>query len=268
MRGAHRYRVHATAVGTQHHFAIDHALRGRQEGFKIGLDGVVIEAFVHQLHPLARNFGLEAVLLFGQHRFFQRAMRGEQCDQARRFKHDAAFQSNRGIAGVHAAAHAVLRKHRIEFGQDFFAGEYLPIQRHRLPLCKPQAHLHCLGRPLLAARAPTTRTVAGGFPTVNFATGHGQAQQVFIDGVRLLLGTHSKAAIFQIRLLIGAGLGVLFLDFTDRRNDAVLALRLHCQVKAHLVIAHAGAAMRDGIGTQCFRPRQRGIHDQIAVRHQ
>lgn len=48
-----------------------------------------------------------------------------------------------------------------------------------------------------------------GFPTVNFATGHGQAQQVFIDGVRLLLGTHSKAAIFQIRLLIGAGLGVL-----------------------------------------------------------
>src|SRR5690606_28125895 len=64
----HRDRVHPTAARLQQHFAIDHALRGRQEGFQVGLQRVVPEALVDQLHPLARDLRLEAVLLLPEHR--------------------------------------------------------------------------------------------------------------------------------------------------------------------------------------------------------
>ena len=50
------------------------------------------------------------------------AERGEQRDQARRFVHDAALEADGGVAGVHAAADAVLREKAVEPGQQLRAG--------------------------------------------------------------------------------------------------------------------------------------------------
>src|SRR5690606_18814087 len=63
VRRTHGHGIHAAAAGLERDLAVDHALRRRQEGFEVGLQRVVEEAFVHQLHPLAADVGLEAVLL-------------------------------------------------------------------------------------------------------------------------------------------------------------------------------------------------------------
>ena len=99
-----------TAARFDDDFAVHAALRRLQECFEIGLERIVEEAFVGQFDPLARDLGLEAVLQLGQHGFLERAMRGEQRDQAGRFENDAALQADRRVAGVQAAADAVFRE--------------------------------------------------------------------------------------------------------------------------------------------------------------
>src|SRR5690606_25205750 len=71
VRRTHRDRFHAPAVGLQHDLAVDHALRRGQERLEVRLQRIVVEALVHQLHPLARDVRLEAVLLLAQHRLLQ-----------------------------------------------------------------------------------------------------------------------------------------------------------------------------------------------------
>ncbi|EFF45066.1 hypothetical protein XAUB_08330 [Xanthomonas citri pv. aurantifolii str. ICPB 11122] len=61
---------------------------------------------------------------------------------------------------------------------------------------------------------------------------------------------------------------MLFLDLANRRNDLIVAQRLHCQVETHLVVAHAGATVRNDARTQFFGTLERSIHDQVAVGHQ
>src|SRR3546814_8345436 len=60
----------------------------------------------------------------------------------------------------------------------------------------------------------------------------------------------SKAALFKVALLVGAHLGVLLLDLADRRQDGVIAAGLDRQIEAHLIVAHAGAAVRNRARTQ------------------
>src|SRR5690606_31654913 len=265
VRRTDRHRVHAATAGLEDHLAVDLRLRRSQEGFQVGLERVVVEAFVHQLHPLARHFRLETVLLLGQHRLFQRAVRGQQRGQAGGLEHDAALQADHGVAGVHAAADAVLGEHGVEAGQDLRAFQRLAVQLHRLALDELQGHLQRLDRPGRTRRAQAAGAFAGHFPLVDPAAGHGHAPQAPVDGVALLLGTHLATALLEVLLLVGAGLGVLLLDLADRGDDAVVALRLDRQVEADLVVAHAGAAVGDGIGAQLGGALERGIDDQVAV---
>src|SRR6185437_12260443 len=144
------------------------------------------------------------------------------------------------VAGVEAAAHAVRREQRIELRQQLVAGELLAVQRHRLAVLEAELHAQRRRRPLGARLAPAARTLARGFPLVDLAAGHGDAEQVLVDGVGLLLGAHAEAALLQELLLVGARLGVLLLDLADRRHDLVVTQRLHREVEAHLVVAHAG----------------------------
>ena len=268
MRGLHRHRVDAAAAGLQHHFAVDGGLRGLQEGFQVRLQRIVVEAFVHQLDPFARDLGLEAVLLFGQHGLFQRAVRGQQRHQTRRFEHDAPLQADHGVARVHAAAHAIGREQRVQFRQQRGAGDGLSVQADRLAVPEADRHPQRFHRPLGARRAPATGALARSRPGVDLAAGHGQAQQVLVDGVALLLGAHAEATLFQVGLFVGTGLRVFLLDLADRRHDAVVATGLHRKIETHLVVAHAGATVRDGIGAQLGGPLQRGVDDQVAVGHQ
>src|SRR5690606_29975912 len=226
------------------------------------------EALVHQLDPLARDIGLEPVLLLGQHRFLQRAVRGQQRDQSRRLVHDAALEAVHGVAGVHAAADALLREQLVEPRQDLLARQRLAVELHRLAVDELQADRQRLDRPRAAGSAPAARALARGLPLVDLAAGHGHAQQVLVDRVGLLLGAYAEATLLQVGLLVGAGLGVLLLDLADRGHDAVVAAGLDRQVEAHLVVAHAGAAVGDRIGAQFGGTRQRGVDDQVAVRDQ
>src|SRR6185437_2338099 len=84
------HRIDRAAVRLQRDHAIDGGLAGGEKGFQVGLQRVVVEALVHHLHPLARHHRFEAVLLLAEHGLFQRAVRGEQRDQARRLEDDAA----------------------------------------------------------------------------------------------------------------------------------------------------------------------------------
>jgi hypothetical protein len=117
-------------------------------------------------------------------------------------------------------------------------------------------------------RAHQPRALARRFPRVDLAAGQGHAQQVLVDGVGLLLAAHAEAALLQVGLLVGARLRVFLLDFADRRDDAVIATRLHRQVETHLVVAHAGATVGDGLGAEVPGPRERGSDDQVAVADQ
>src|SRR3546814_10258497 len=83
-----------------------------------------------------------------------------------------------------------------------------------------------------------------------------------------LLRAHAEATFCQVLLLVGARLRVFLLDFPDRRDDAVTTGSLHREIEAHLVVAHSGAAVRDRVGAQVARARQRGVDDQVAVGHQ
>src|SRR3546814_18508970 len=78
----------------------------------------------------------------------------------------------------------------------------------------------------------------------------------------------SKAALFKVALLVGAHLGVLLLDLADRRQDGVIAAGLDRQIEAHLIVAHAGAAVRNRARTQFGGALERGIDDQVAIRDQ
>src|SRR5690606_14305067 len=144
---------------------------------------------------------------------------------------------------------------------------------HRLATGKTQRRPQRFVGPLFAPRAPAARALARRLPAVDLAAGQGHAEQVFVDGVGLLFRAHAEAAFLQVGLLVGAGLRVLLLDFADRGDDAVVAGspapgRRDSKVEAHLVVAHAGAAVGDGIGAQFGSARQRGIHDQVTIRHQ
>src|SRR5690606_998454 len=156
----------------------------------------------------------------------------------------------------------------IELRQQLVAGHLRAIQRHRLAVLETDPHLQRLGGPLGARLAPADRALARRLPAIDLAAGHGQPEQVLVDRVGLLLGAHAEAALLQVGLLVGAYLGVLLLDLADRRHDAVVALGLYRQVEAHLVVAHAGAAVGDGVGAQFGGAPERGVHDQVAVRHQ
>ena len=61
---------------------------------------------------------------------------------------------------------------------------------------------------------------------------------------------------------------MFFLDLADRRDDFVVAERLDGQVETHLVVAHAGTAVRNGAGSDFGSALQGRFHDQIAIRHQ
>src|SRR5688572_28632169 len=63
VRGVDRDRIDHAAVGFQHDLAVDHRLARREERFQVGLERIVEETLVDQLDPLARDLGLEAVLL-------------------------------------------------------------------------------------------------------------------------------------------------------------------------------------------------------------
>src|SRR5690606_5912518 len=107
VRRTHGHRLHAAAVRLQHDLAVDTALAAGQEGLQVGLQRVVVEALVHQFHPLACHFRLEAVLLLAQYRLLEGAVGGEQGGQARCLEDDAALQADGGVAGIQAAADTV-----------------------------------------------------------------------------------------------------------------------------------------------------------------
>src|SRR5690606_29672882 len=250
VRGLDRDRVHAAAARLQQHLAVDGALRRRQERLQVDLQRIVPEALVDQFDPPARDLRLEAVLLLAEDRLLERAVRGEQRGQARRFVHDPALEPDGGVAGVQPAADAVLREHRVEARQQLLASERLAVQRDRFAALEAQPRLQRLGRPLLAPRAPAARALARRPPVVDLAAGQGHAEQVLVDGVGLLLRVHGEAALLEVGLLVGAGLRVLLLDLADRGHDRPVA---GCpapggpapgghdgQVETHLVVAHAG----------------------------
>src|SRR5690606_10516792 len=139
---------------------------------------------------------------------------------------DATLQADGGIAGIHAAPDAVGGEHAVEPGKDLLARHLPAIDRHRFAPDEAQRDLQRFIRPGAARRAPAAGALARRFPAVDLAAGHGDAQQVLVDGVGLLLRLHAEAALFQIGLLVGAGLRVFLLDLADRRHDPVVARRL------------------------------------------
>ena len=147
-------------------------------------------------------------------------------------------------------------------------GDRFAVQRYRLAVDEADRHLQRFGRPFGTRLAPAHRTLARRLPTVDLAAGHGQAQQVLVDGVRLLLRAHAEAALLQISLFVGARLRVFLLNLADRRHDLVVAQRLHRQVETHLVIAHAGATVCDRVRAQFGGALQRGLDNQVTVGHQ
>src|SRR5690242_14772401 len=116
--------------------------------------------------------------------------------------------------------------------------------------------------------APAARAIFGRLPAVDLATRQGHPQQVLVDGVGLLFGANVEAALPQVFLLVRAHRGVFLLDFADRGDDFEIAQRLHSKVETHLVVAHAGAAVRDRARVEFARALDRGFHDQIAIRNQ
>src|SRR5690606_28204638 len=160
------------------------------------------------------------------------------------------------------AADAVLREQAVELREQRVSREPVAIKRDRLAILETELHPQRLRRPFGARLAPTRRTFARRLPTVDLAARHGQAQQVLVDRVGLLLGPHAEAALLQVRLLVGAYLGVFFLDLADRRDDLVVAQRLDRQVEPDLVVAHAGAAVRDRARAQLGSPLQRCLDNQ------
>ena len=61
---------------------------------------------------------------------------------------------------------------------------------------------------------------------------------------------------------------MFLLDFPYRRDDLVIAQCLHGKVETHLVVAHAGATVRDNAGAEFISAAQRGFNDEIAVGNQ
>jgi len=125
------------------------------------------------------------------------------------------------------------------------ADDLRAIERDSLASDERQFHAQGFGWPFGAWLAPAARALARRLPTIDLAAGHGHAEQILVDRVGFLLCAHTEAAFFEIFLLVGARLRVFLLDFADRRDDGVVALRLHREVEADLIIAHAGAAVRD-----------------------
>ncbi len=268
VRGIHRHRLHRAAARLQRHGAVDAFLRSLDVGLEIGLQRLVEEALVHQLGPFRADRGLEAVLRLGQDALLQRAVGDVQGGQSRRLVHDAALEPDRGIAGVEAAAHAIARELAVQPRQDRRAIHRLAVQRHGFATLEADRDAQRLRRPLLARRAPAARALARRFPAVDLAAGQGEAQHVLVDRVGLLLRTHFEAALLQPALLVGPHLRVLLLDLADRRHDHIVAQGLDGDVEAHLVVAHAGAAVGEMPGAQRIAPLERFLHDEVPVRDQ
>ena len=125
---------------------------------------------------------------------------------------------------------------------------------------------HRLRRPFAARRAPADRALARLLPAIDLAAGDGHAEHVLVDRVVLRLRAHAKAALLEIFLLVGADFGVLLLDLADRRDDLVVAERLDREIEAHLIVAHAGAAVREDFGAELVAAFQRFLDDDVAIR--
>src|SRR5690606_29057797 len=132
VRRLHRHGVHAPALGAQDHLAVDLRLAGGKERLQVGLERIGEEALVHQFHPLARDLGLEAVLVLAQHGFLQRPVCGQQGDQAGGLVDDPTLQPDRRVAGVEPTAHAVPGEGRVEPGQQLVPGQAFAVEAHRL----------------------------------------------------------------------------------------------------------------------------------------
>ena len=144
----------------------------------------------------------------------------------------------------------------------------MTVQRHRFAADETDDDLQRRFGPFAARRAPAARALARRFPAVDLAAGHRQPQQVLVDRIGLLLGAYAEATLLQIGLFVGAGLGVLLLDFANRADDGVVAAGFDRQIETHLIVAHAGAAVGDDLRTEIPRAREGGVDNQITVRDQ
>src|SRR5476649_566642 len=61
---------------------------------------------------------------------------------------------------------------------------------------------------------------------------------------------------------------MLLLDFADRRDYLVITERLHREIETHLIVAHAGATVRDGASAEFIGARDGGVDDQVTIGHQ
>ena len=259
------HRFAGAAVGFEGHGAGDVLLVGDQERFEVVTQRFVEEPAKDEIGPLPCGVLFEGRLGFGQREFFKTAVRHQQGFDARALKDDASLQAHDGVAGVDAAAHAVGAEGLVELREHVGAGDGLAIQRHWDTALEFDGALGRGFGPLRPGLAHAVGVFARGTKLVNLGTGDGGAEQVFVDGVLLVMVGHVEAAGLEVVHLVGAeGFGFR-LDVANRCEHGQVAHRTQGLVKAELVVAHGGAPVGDRGGAEALGDLHEFFHDDVAV---
>ena len=259
------HRFAGAAVGLEGHGAGDVLLVGDQERFEVVTQRFVEEAAKDEIGPLPCGVLFEGRLGFGQREFFKTAVGHQQGFDAGALKDDASLQAHDGVAGVDAAAHAVGAEGLVQLREHVGPGDGLAIQRHRDAALEFDGALGGSFGPLRPGLAHAVGVFARGTKLVDLGTGDGGAEQIFVDGVLLVMVGHVKAAGLEVVHLVGPeGFGFR-LDVANRCEHGQVADRTQGLVKAELVVAHGGAPVGDRGRAETLGDLHEFFHDDVAV---
>ena len=198
---------------------------------------------------------------------FDGAVRLEQNGAAGGFIAAARFHADVAVLHQVEAADAVLAAEDVQMGQHLGGGHFLTVQRHNIALGKFQIKILRRIRRLLRRHGPAPHAFFGlGGGVFQMAAFVADMQQIGVHRVGraalLVLHIDRDAVLFGIRHQLLAAQQV---PLAPRRDDLdVRVQRVGAQFKAHLVVAFAGGAMRDGLGRGCMGDFDQALGDQRA----
>jgi hypothetical protein len=215
---------------------------------------------VHEHSVEAADLLAPVLLPLGANKFLQLAVRADEDQRRGRLEGDAALEPEDRVADVHAAADAVRPGAGVERLEQRHARQRLAVEGDRQAGLEADHQLLGLG---LRGRGRDGHGVGvvGRQPpgVVRLLAADGRAEQALVQAVGHVLLGHGDAVLLEpVALLPPAPV-----ELAHRREDREAGReRADGDVEADLVIAGAGAAVRDRVGAELLRD----AHHRLGLR--
>ena len=216
------------------------------------------QAVVDQVGVLLRDALLHPVLLLRERYRLQRPVRLQQRDGGRRLVDLARLDAHQPVLDHVDAADAVLARQRREPLHQRHRARPLAVQRHRHPVVERHLDVRRLVGGAVQRARPLVRILGRLHPRVfEGAAFHRAAPQVLVGGVGRADGGRDRDAV-PVRVVDGLLAGQHMLA-RGAHDGQLRRERVDGDIEPHLVVALAGAAVRDGGCTHFMR----SVHEQL-----